>query len=99
MHVFLSIIFIRSLDNLKAQNVQYPKCHVSTISLFLTSQSTNSWAGRMAQVVECLPNKHKALNSNPTTTKFLQIPSVINHKILPNYRQRLFVIKAKLGRK
>jgi hypothetical protein len=26
-------------------------------------------AGGMAQVVECLPSKHKALNLNPSTTK------------------------------
>jgi hypothetical protein len=25
-------------------------------------------AGGMAQVVECLPSKHKALSSNPSTT-------------------------------
>jgi hypothetical protein len=29
----------------------------------------NYWAGRMAQVVKCLPSKHDPLSSNPNTTK------------------------------
>jgi hypothetical protein len=29
-------------------------------------------AGRMAQMVECLPSKREALNSNPSTTKTKQ---------------------------
>jgi hypothetical protein len=29
----------------------------------------NTWARGMPQVVECLPSKLKALNSNPRTTK------------------------------
>jgi hypothetical protein len=27
----------------------------------------STWAGGMAQVVECWPSKHKALSSNPST--------------------------------
>jgi hypothetical protein len=29
----------------------------------------NKFAGGMTQTVECLPNKHEALSSNPNTTK------------------------------
>jgi Trk K+ transport system NAD-binding subunit len=30
-------------------------------------------AGSVAQVVECLPSKHKALNSNPSTANIIII--------------------------
>jgi hypothetical protein len=30
---------------------------------------TQKWAGRVAQVVQCLPGKCEALSSNPNTTK------------------------------
>jgi hypothetical protein len=32
----------------------------------------NFWTGFVAQVIECLPSKHEALNSNPSTTKTKQ---------------------------
>jgi hypothetical protein len=35
----------------------------------LQSQSSQPGNGRMAQVVECLPRKFKALSSNPNTGK------------------------------
>jgi hypothetical protein len=35
-------------------------------------------AGGVVQVIECLPSKHKALSSNPSTTK---IKNVNNNKI------------------
>jgi hypothetical protein len=31
--------------------------------------SNTKRTGRVAQVVECLPSKHKALSANPCTTK------------------------------
>jgi hypothetical protein len=34
-----------------------------------------SQTGGIAQVVECLPSKCKALNSNPNTAKTIKIPS------------------------
>jgi hypothetical protein len=32
-------------------------------------RTESSWAGRVAQVIECLPRKHEALIWNPRTTK------------------------------
>jgi hypothetical protein len=34
----------------------------------LHSEIAVVWDGGMAQVVECLPNRHKTLSSNPSTT-------------------------------
>jgi hypothetical protein len=40
----------------------------STKAHFSTAQE-DARAGRVAQEIECLPSKHKALSSNPSTTK------------------------------
>jgi hypothetical protein len=45
-----------------------------------------SRAGRVAQTTECLPNKRKALSSNPTTTKKKKKCNVYNGQI---YRQKV----------
>jgi hypothetical protein len=47
-----------------------------------------NWAGRVAQVVESLPNKHKVLSSNSSTDqkkKILIVPGVMAHTWKPNY--------------
>jgi hypothetical protein len=39
------------------------------------------WAGGMAQAVECLPSKNKALTSNPNTIKKKKKPNLIREPI------------------
>jgi hypothetical protein len=41
----------------------------SSMRLHLKNTQYKKWAGRMAQVVKYLPNKHKALSSNSSTMK------------------------------
>jgi hypothetical protein len=38
----------------------------------------HDWARGVAQVIKCLPSKHKALNSNPSTTTTKQESMIAN---------------------
>jgi L-rhamnose mutarotase len=35
----------------------------------LSTEECSVWAGRMTQVIECLPSKRETLSSNASTTK------------------------------
>jgi hypothetical protein len=42
---------------------------INVIPYLKNNQNTKGLGGRVAQVVECLPSKHKALNPTPSNAK------------------------------
>jgi hypothetical protein len=49
----------------------------------------------MAQVVELLPSKHEALNSNPSTTKNKKEKNIYIYNILQKYYIKFLFFKSK----
>jgi hypothetical protein len=47
----------------------YPKFVILGVMFTLRSYLSEPWTGRLVQVVECLPSKHKALSSSSSTEK------------------------------